>query len=196
MIRAALAAIGGLALAGAAEAADCDPGKAPGELSGDEAQAVYDCIKDELHAGYTAGAAEGRHAELAGAYRGWTPASRVPAAPGFHGGRFLLTWVNDVGDEAYLQYAEDPEIPVGTLIAKESFEVSDEGKVVRGPLFLMEKVAEEKSPDTNGWYYMMVGADGAPQGIDPWVNCNECHMGNFGHQGGLGYPVEEARITN
>jgi len=24
--------------------------------------------------------------------------------------------------------------------------------------------------------------------------CSECHMGNFGHQGGLGYPVEEARI--
>jgi hypothetical protein len=129
------------------------------------------------------------------AYRGWTPVSRVPAAPGFHGARFLLTWVNEVGDEAYLQYAEDPEIPVGTLIAKESFEVGD-GRVVRRPLFLMEKVAEETSPDTMGWYYMMVGADGAPQGIDPWANCNECHMGNFGHQGGLGYPVEEARITN
>jgi hypothetical protein len=94
-----------------------------------------------------------------------------------------------------MQYAEDPQIPVGTMIAKESFQINDAGEVVHGPLFLMKKVPVEQSADTLGWHYMMVGADGQPQGIDPWTACKECHVGTFGHQGGLGYPVEEVRVS-
>ena len=31
-------------------------------------------------------------AEFVADYRGWTPANTLPANPGFHGGRFLLTY--------------------------------------------------------------------------------------------------------
>lgn len=119
----------------------------------------------------------------------------MPAAPGFHSGRFLNTWVNSVGAEEYLKYAENPTIPAGTVIAKESFGVSDEGKVSRGPLFFMEKVAAGTSPETDDWYYTMVSANGQPMAVNVISACSECHQGNFGDTGGLGYPVEEARIV-
>jgi hypothetical protein len=127
--------------------------------------------------------------------RNWTPANTLPANPGFHGGRFLLTWVNAAGATDYLKYADqNVQIPAGTVIAKESFAVTGAGKVQKGPLFIMEKVAAGVSPETDDWYYMMVAPNGAPQAVPVMTACNECHQGNFGHQGGLGYPAEEVRV--
>jgi hypothetical protein len=175
--------------------AACDPGKPGSELTYGEAQVVYDCIAADLHAGYTAGDKKWIPSEFVADYRGWTPASTLPANPGFHGGRFLLTWVSEPGAQEYLKYKDaDVTIPAGTVIAKESFAVNDAGKVEKGPLFIMQKVEAGKSPETMDWYYMMVAPSGEPQAVPVMTACNECHIGNFGHQGGLGYPVEEARV--
>ena len=106
-LRTIAASAAGILIASSASAA-CDPGKPGRELTGEEAQAVYKCIADELHAGYTSGDKRWIPAEFVTDYRDWTPVSKFPAAPGFHGGRFLLTWVNDAGDDEYLKYAEDP----------------------------------------------------------------------------------------
>jgi len=175
--------------------AACEAGKAGGEITGDEAQKVYECIADDLASGYQAGAKRWIPKNFVANYRSWTKASAFPAAPGFHGGRFLVTWVNRTGAEAYKKYEEDPQIPAGTVIAKESFSVNDDGKVTKGPLFFMQKVAAGTSEVTMDWYYMAVASNGAPMAVNVMNACSECHMGNFGHQGGLGYPVEEARIT-
>lgn len=189
-------AAAGLAFAGsAAHAAECDPGKAGDDLTHEEAQAVYECISDKLVAGYRKGGKRWIPKSHVDDYRDWTKVSAAPAAPGMHSNRFLVTWVNATGADAYMDYAEDPDIPAGTLIAKESFTVTDGGKVRNGPLFLMEKVAAGTSPETMDWYYMMVGANGRPQAVNVMTACNECHMEVFGHQGGLGYPVEEVRVT-
>ena len=185
-----------IGLSSAAQAA-CDPGKPGDQLTGAEAQAVYDCLRDDLHAGYQKGDKGWINADWVADYRNWTRASTFPANPGFHGGRFLLTYVSAPGAEEYLKYKdEDVNIPAGTVIAKESFAVDKAGKARKGPLFLMEKVAEGRSPETMDWYYMAVAPDGTPMRLDVMKACNECHMGNFGHQGGLGYPVEEARVKN
>ncbi len=182
-----------LALPGSAHAA-CEAGKSGSDLTGDEAQAVYECLSEDMAAGYAKGNKRWIPADYVANYRSWTLASKFPAAPGFHGERFLITWVNETGAAEYIKYAEDPAIPAGTLIAKESFSVNDEGKATTGPLFLMEKVAAGTSPETDDWYYMMVDAKGRPQAVNVVAACSECHQGNFGHQGGLGYPVEEARL--
>ncbi len=188
-------AAAGLAAFAATSAAACDVDKPGHELTAEEAQAVYDCIAADLHAGYASGPKQWIPQEFVETYRDWTLASTFPAAPGFHGSRFLLTWVNPVGAEAYLQYAEDPTIPAGTVIAKESFAVDDDGRVQAGPLFLMRKADAGASPESDDWHYMMVAPNGAPQAIDVMTACSACHQGNFGHQGGLGYPVEEARVA-
>lgn len=172
----------------------CDPGKPGSELTHEEAQQVYACIEDELHQGYMQGDKKWIPAEFVTDYREWTPVSRLPANPGFHGGRFLLTFVNDAGDEEYLKFLEERgDMPAGTLIAKESFAVNDEGKVEKGPLFIMQKVEEDVSPETNDWYYMMIAPNGEPRAVPVMTACNECHQGNFGHRDGLGYPVPEVR---
>ena len=178
---------------GGARAADCAADKAGSELTGEEAEAIYECLKDTLQAGYAEGDKGWVPAAFVTDYPAWTRASSIPAAPGFHGGRFLVTYVNDTGAEAYLTYGEQ-EIPAGTVITKESFSVGDEGKVTPGPLFIMEKVDAGTSPDTMDWYYMMVAPSGAPQAVNVYKACNECHTGNFGAQQGLGFPVPEARV--
>jgi len=184
-----------LAAQSPAQAAACDPGKPGDSLTGEEAQAVYDCIKAELHAGYMTGDKGWIPAEFIAGYRDWTRVSSMPANPGFHGGRFLLTYVTEPGAREYMKYKDaDVNIPAGTVIAKESFAVTDKGTVEKGPLFLMQKVEAGKSLETMDWYYMAVAPNGAPMAVPVMTACNECHMGNYGHQGGLGYPVEEARI--
>jgi len=192
----AVAAAAGALWAGAAAAQDCNPGKSGFDLTAEEAQAVYDCLEGALHEGYTEGPKQWIPEDVVEDYRDWQLASTHPAAPGFHAGRFLLTWVNDTGFDAYTEYAEDPDIPAGTWIAKESFSVGEDGGVTPGPLFIMQKVEEGTSPDTDDWYYMAVAASGTPMAVNVMTVCNECHMGTFGYQGGLGYPVPEARLGN
>ncbi len=194
-LRTAAAAAGFLSIASAAQAAPCDPGKDGNDLTFEEAQAVYDCIAADLHAGYMKGDKKWIPAEFVADYRTWTMANTLPANPGFHGGRFLLTRIHDIGAEEYLKFAEENvNIPAGTVIAKESFAVTEAGKVQKGPLFIMEKVAAGVSPETDDWYYMMVAPNGAPMAVPVMTACNECHIGIYGSQGGLGYPLPEVRV--
>lgn len=192
-----IAAAAGLTLAASAAqaASDCDPGKPGTELSHEEAQEVYACIKDDLYEGYNKGDKKWVPAEFVKDYRDWTPVSKLPANPGFHGGRFLLTYVNDAGDDEYLKFEDERgDMPAGTVIAKESFAVNDAGEVEKGPLFIMQKTDAGVSPESNDWYYMMVAPSGAPQAVPVMTACNECHQGNFGYRDGLGYPVPEVRV--
>lgn len=187
-----------------AHAADCNPSKTlADDMTADQAQAVYDCLKDGLYKGYNknAGKKKGDMAAHAKDYRGWTQAAKFPAAPGFHGSRFLMTWVNSVGAEEYLKYKdENVNIPAGTVIAKESFKIGTKGKgkgkARKGPLFLMIKAEAGSSPKTMDWIYQGVLPNGKPMKFNPVKACSKCHMENFSEQGGLGYPVEEARIGN
>ena len=176
--------------------AACEAGKPGSELSFEEAQAVYECLEASMHESYNKGNKRWIPAEYVEDYINWKPASTAPAAPGFHSNRFLYTYVNDIGWDDYTDYKdEDASVPAGTLIAKTSFSVSDSGEAKPGPLFLMEKVAEGTSPETGDWYYMMVSASGAPQAVNVMTACVECHQDAFGFQGGMGYPIEEVRIS-
>lgn len=183
-----------------AQAADCNPSKTlADDMTAEQAQAVYDCLKGDLFKGYNKNAGKKfyKQATYAKNYKKWTKAAKHPAAPGFHGSRFLMTWVNSVGAAEYLKYKdENVNIPAGTVIAKESFKISKKGKVQKGPLFFMEKVAKGKSPKTMDWYYSGVAPNGKAMKINPVKACSKCHMENFADQGGLGYPIEEARIGN
>lgn len=184
----------GMAFGGsAAHAGSCKADKAGENLNFGEAAVVYDCLKDKMVKGYQKGGKRWIPADYVNGYRDWKPASSGPAAPGVHGGRFLMTYVNDTGFDAYTQYAEGVEMPAGTLIAKESFTVNGKGNAKPGPLFIMEKVAKGTSPETGDWFYMMVSAKGAPQAVNVVSACHDCHSG-YEDQDFLGYPVEEVRL--
>ncbi|MBC01270.1 MAG: hypothetical protein CML67_17195 [Rhodobacteraceae bacterium] len=179
--------------AGGAQAA-CDVDKPGSALTLMEAAKVYHCLEKELHAGYLQGDKRWIPSEFVTDYRSWKAASDFPAAPGFHGERYLVTFVNPVGEAEYMQFKEENvTMPAGSVLAKESFTVNDAGKVSKGPLFLMQKVAEGSSPATGDWYYMAITPDGLPMTMDVVSACSDCHQGNFGQRDGLGYPLEEAR---
>ena len=192
-LRLAALSLGFLLAAPAAHAA-CGVETPRDDLTYEDAQAIYDCLKDDMLAGYQKGSKRWIPADFVKDYRGWTAASTLPADPGVHGERFLLTFVNAVGAEAYLKYADDGSaMPAGTVIAKESFAINKKSQGKAGPLFLMQKVEAGTSPQTNDWYYMAVAPNGTPMAVNVVKACHECHSA-FEDQDSLGYPVEEVRV--
>ncbi|MEL6782854.1 MAG: cytochrome P460 family protein [Pseudomonadota bacterium] len=182
------AAIASLAFTSVAHAA-CETTVAKDDLTTEQVTALYDCIKDELRAGY---AKEGL--ENTREYQSWKAAATAPAAPGFHGKRFLMTYVNEIGHAEYVKYTEERgPMPVGAVLAKESFNVSKKGKVKKGPLFFMTKVAAGgEAAEFGNWVYSAVRTNGKVMKIKQ-AFCHNCH-GNYEEQDAMGYPVEDVRL--
>ena len=134
-------------------------------------------------------------------YRSYQKVTSEPHLSKTHGGRFVETWVNDVGAEAYRSGAP---IPVGTVIVKESWEAGgDRPSDTRGPIFVMEKRADGYDDAREDWYFAIHWAEPTPafrerygggiywQSPSPRVNyCWDCHE-NYDRE--LGLPPSEAR---
>ena len=182
-------------------AESCRTDKTPDELERAEAEMLYDCVIETLVSGWR----KGDH-PVALEYRDWTPASTYAAATGTHSNRLLFTYVNDVAKDAYLSFAEENvTMPVGSIIAKESFGVGKKGdkkgKPVAGPLFPMEKVAKGSFDETGNWKYTLITPGGKawlesgktePAKIAKF--CHDCHEAVLEDQDAMFYPAEEARV--
>ncbi len=175
---------------GATYAASCKAPKAGPELSADEITALYNCLHPVLAAGY------GKKGHEVGAvYSGWKPASIRPVAPGVHSGQYLMTYVNDIGYEQYVQYKSDgSQMPIGTVIAKENFTIKSSGKIKNGPLLIMTKVGDEAA-DTGGWLYTGLKPNGKNLKVDAKGFCHVCHQA-YPAQDFQGYPIPDARVSN
>ena len=150
---------------------------------------IYDCIKDEIAAAYAKGGDE-----VGSTYRNWTVTSTRPAVAGAHSERFLQTFANDIAAEQYLKFAEEGvKMPVGSVLAKESFKANKKGKVRVGPLFIMTKLEEGAAPDYGDWLYGGVQPNGKPLKIKQSF-CHDCHIG-WEDQDALAYPLEEVRVS-
>ena len=159
------------------------------DFTEDQVIALYECVRGDLIDGYTAG-----DNPVAAVYRDWQVAQTLPSVPGVHSNRFLNTFVNEIGYEAYVQYEEDDEsfeMPVGSIIAKESFSTRDNAPR-RGPLFIMERAATADYPDTDGWIYSAVQPNGNAMNISQ-AFCHDCH-GALAFSDSLGYPSPEVRL--
>jgi hypothetical protein len=172
--------------------ANCTASKGVDDISYREAHDVYLCLERQMFENYNKGDKKWVNANHVGSYRTWSAASTLPANPGPHSERFLFTYVNDIGKDAYTQFAEGVTMPVGTVLAKESFTINSKGKSKAGPLFFMEKVAAGTSPKTGDWFYTMVGANGKPQGVNVFKACHECHSG-FEDSDFVAYPEPEVQ---
>lgn len=183
------------AASGAPVDADCSLTIPRDDMTNTDAQAVYECLAEAMEAGYWKGDKRWIPEEFVAQYRDWAAASTLPAEPGVHSGRFLFTYVNPVGAEQYLKFADEGvAMPVGSVIAKESFSIDDDGKAKAGPLFLMQKAAGGASPKTNDWYYMAVQPNGKPMAVDVFKACNECHEA-YADSDYMAYPEEDVRNT-
>jgi hypothetical protein len=76
----------------------------------------------------------------ASAYPNWRRYSKVAYVSGTHGGRFVQNYANGTA-KAYGAMENTGRMPVGSILAKDSFTVSPNGRAGVGPLFLMEKMS-------------------------------------------------------
>lgn len=98
-----------------AAANPCDPcaaGEAP-ELTAAEANAGYDCLLDEMVAGY-------RASDLPASwhYKDWDAYSSRPYPSETHGSRFVSNYANAVA-KPYGRFEEAGRMPVGSILAKD-----------------------------------------------------------------------------
>ena len=152
----------------------------------DELSQQYEQFRPTLTAGYLESGAP-----LIQDFISWRPAATGPAKTGSHGGRLLMTYVNDAGYDTYVAYAPEAVMPLGTKIAKESFSASGDS-FKPGPIFFMEKVGLEEAPDTDGWFYSKYGTEGGLDKISQSF-CHNCHA-PYKDSDFVGYPGESARI--
>jgi len=172
-----------------AMAQDCTFDKKADAFEQADVDRLYGCVSDRLAAGYAAN----DHA-VGSVYRTWKATSIGPAAPGPHGDRFLFTFANDVAYEQYVKYADEGgfSMPVGSVLAKESFKLSKKGTPRNGPLFIMTKVAAGEADEFDNWVYSAVQPKGKVMKIKQSF-CHDCHA-VFEDQDSLGYPDYDVRF--
>ncbi len=151
----------------------CNPcvGAETPALNDGEAAAAFDCIQDELIATYGKSGVS-----LSGKYRGWIRHNTIPYLSDAHGLRYVNNYTNEAGRD-YGNYEEAGDMPSGTIAVKESFVLSEDGRIGVGPLFVMEKHAPRTSPEQRDWSYAMILPNGALQDETATQEfCNGCHI--------------------
>ena len=147
----------------------------PAELSQAQANAIYDELKARLDALYAPA-----NLELIKEYQSWKRYNSAPYISATHGQRYVNNFVNDIGKD-YGKLKSGEVYPAGTVIAKDSITVTDDGKQFPGAMFVMEKLAAGTSPATADWRYVMVIPDGSifgdTVGSEPELveYCHVCH---------------------
>ncbi len=147
----------------------------PAGLSDPEAASIYDQILDEMVRGYALsglGPATG--------YRNWRRYNTAPYRSATHGSRFVSNYANATA-KSYGEYERSGPMPEGSILAKDSFAVTQRGDVTIGPLFLMRKMAPGFNADTGDWRYTMIMPDGSVFGVTNAEGservrfCADCH---------------------
>lgn len=161
------------------------------DLTDAQVQGLYECILDKLREGY---ASQG--GPLTKEYTEYKIASTQPAPNAGHGNRFLMTFANDVAYDEYVKYSDERgPMPVGSILAKESFNVNKKGEVKHGPLFFMTKVEDGgEAAEFGNWVYAAFSPKGKAMKIKQGF-CHGCH-GAFEDQDAMGYPGEDYRISS
>ena len=147
----------------------------PADLSKDEAQKHYRSLTRRMARGYAAA-----QLDLIRNYQNWPLFNDAPYISATHGQRFVNSYANRMAHN-YGTMQEGEMLPVGSVLAKDSMTVTDEGNIHPGAMFVMEKLPEGASPETADWRYIMVLPDGSLFG-DTMGNraaavayCHDCH---------------------
>lgn len=145
----------------------------PADLAPGEAQRVYEIALKALAVGY----AQSRDSS-AGSYSEWRRYNSVPYLSATHGNHYI----NNYANQSARAYGSDRRLPVGSVIAKDSFSVTETGGILLGPLFLMEKMPAGFSYVSGDWKYSLIQPDGTKFGETNGVGservqyCIGCHL--------------------
>ncbi len=145
----------------------------PASLVPGEAQHIYEIALKALAAGY---ARSGNPS--AGSYSSWRRYNSVPYLSSTHGNHYI----NNYANEKARDYGSGKRLAVGSVIAKDSFSVTETGGILLGPLFLMEKMPKGFSYVSGDWKYSLIQPDGTMFGETNGVGskrvqyCISCHL--------------------
>jgi len=147
----------------------------PAVMTPQETAAIYKSIARQMVDGYAQS-----DDPAAAEYQNWQQFNTTPYLSPGHGNRFLNNYGNAIATD-YLSLKPEEKMPVGSILAKDSFTVTAAGDVFPGALFLMEKLATGSNPQTGDWRYVMIMPDGSllgdTLGSEPEAMefCSSCH---------------------
>ena len=166
----------------------------PADLSNQAALSIYLRVLDDMAAGYRlSGDVD------AGTYRMWRRYNKTPYRSATHGERFVSNYANTVAKD-YGKYEAAGKMPVGSVLAKDSFAVTARGDVFLGPLFLMEKMGAGFNPESADWRYTMYMPDGSlfgktnGDGSAKVKFCITCHKSAGDENDHLFFVPDEVRV--
>jgi hypothetical protein len=148
----------------------------PAELSDADAENIYRRLSGPLKKGYRLS-----NHPVARAYQSWPRFNTVPYRSEAHGERFVNNYANGMG-RAYGSFEKAGDMPVGSVVAKDSFAVTAAGDVTAGPLFIMEKMPQGFNEKSRDWRYTMIMPDGSVFGVTNGSDsrkvqfCITCHQ--------------------
>ena len=148
----------------------------PADLGPDEAEQAYSQLIARMDAGYRVSGDA-----VAARFRDWPRYNTGPYRFATHGRRFVNNYANETA-RAYGDFEAAGRLPVGSVIAKDSFTASADGQLRPGPLFLMEKMEIGFNYVTGDWRYTMIMPDGVVFGVTKGENeervefCIGCHL--------------------
>lgn len=148
----------------------------PAALTAAEASAVYRDLTESLAALYARSGDP-----VSSGYQTWRRFNSAPYKSLTHGRRYVSNYANDIARD-YGKGAEAGVLPVGSVIAKDSFQVTADGDIGLGPLFVMEKMAQGFNYVTGDWRYSMISAEGEllgrtnGEGAKRVEFCIACHL--------------------
>ena len=148
----------------------------PAELSDADAENIYRRLAGPLKKGYRLSSHP-----VARAYQSWSRFNTAPYRSETHGKRFVNNYANGMG-RAYGSFEEAGDLPVGSVVAKDSFAVTAAGDVTAGPLFIMEKMPQGFNEKSRDWRYTMIMPDGSVFGVTNGADsqkvqfCITCHQ--------------------
>ena len=114
-------------------------------------------------------------------YQDWPRYNTAPYRSATHGRRYANNYANEIA-QAYGRFEQAGTLPVGSLLAKDSFAILADGKALPGPLFVMEKMPAGFNYVSGDWRYSMIMPDGSVFGVTKGVNaerveyCIGCHL--------------------
>jgi hypothetical protein len=167
-----------------------DPAKLPPQQASD----IYAIIRQALQGGY---ARSGN--AIAASYQGWRRMNTAPYLSATHGNHYLNNYVNEIGAAAYGRFETAGKLPVGTVIAKDSFSMTRGGEILLGGLFVMEKMPGGFNDVTDDWKYTLIQADGTLFGETNGTGskrveyCIACHLARK-HQDHLWFLPKPYRV--
>lgn len=146
------------------------------DLSDGQIEQIYRALKAELERRY-----ERSEETTITKHQSWPRYNTVPYLSSSHGNRYANTYANATAKD-YGRFEKAGTMPVGSVIAKDTFTVAPNGTVRPGPLFVMEKMQKGFNYVSGDWRYVAILPDGSILGetngdaAESVEFCIACHL--------------------